>query len=350
MAPLLAILNAVRRAVQRDLGTFESIKVNNFFLFVALLIYGALNSGQPPKSAEPFLLLLGFLLLFPISSDPLAIIPAVRLAAWPLTNRQRFALRVTSLGLSPVLWITVFIMVKTASVAVAAAFLTIAIGLQLVMVVSGGIARRDPRWNPFRYIPLIPGRLGGLIRNNIREMLSLLDPYVAVLVSLAGALYRWLSAHPDPAAFPIMALLVALALSTYAQSLFGLDFGSGMTRYRLLPLRGWEILLAKDIVFLGILIVLILPLSVGSGLTFGLAALAIGHHSSVLLHLPQRRWRFTGGRLLPVGALQAFGGVALGFAEEQKGVLVLVGTAVGFMVSLFWYGRLWEQQILNQRR
>ena len=169
-------------------------------------------------------------------------------------------------------------------------------------------------------------------------------------MSAAAAAYRVLSSHPDPAAFPIMALLVALALSTYAQSLFGMDAGSGMTRYRLLPLRGWEILLAKDVVFLGILLVLVLPLSAGPGLTFGLAALAIGHHSTVLLDLPQRRWRFTGGRLLPVGALQAVGGVTLGFAEEQRGVVLLICVAMAFVLSLFWYGRVWDRQALKLPR
>jgi hypothetical protein len=45
-------------------------------------------------------------------------------------------------------------------------------------------------------------------------------------------------------------------MSTYAQSLFGLELGSGsgMTRYHLLPLGGWEILLAKDIAFLAMLL------------------------------------------------------------------------------------------------
>ncbi len=61
MAALFAILKALRRAVGRDLGTLQSVKINNLFLFVALLVYGALASGQPPKSAEPFFVLLGFL-------------------------------------------------------------------------------------------------------------------------------------------------------------------------------------------------------------------------------------------------------------------------------------------------
>jgi hypothetical protein len=112
----------------------------------------------------------------------------------------------------------------------------------------------------------------------------------------------------------------------------------------LLPLGGWESLLAKDIAFLAILSVLLLPLDPGPGMTCGLVALALGHHSSVLLELPQQRWRFTGGRLLPVGALQAVCGVALGFLEYQRGLVVLVAAAVGYLVSLRYYGWRWERQ------
>ena len=54
MAAVLAILNALRRAVGRDLGTLASIKVNNLFLFVALLAYGALNTGLKPTTPIRF--------------------------------------------------------------------------------------------------------------------------------------------------------------------------------------------------------------------------------------------------------------------------------------------------------
>jgi hypothetical protein len=348
MAALLAILKALRRAVGRDLGTLQSIKVNNLFLFVALLVAGALASGQPPKSAEPFFVLLGFLLLFPLSSDPLGKIPPARLALWPLTAGQRLGLRFASLALSPVAWIGVLILLKTARPLVALAFCGLAVGLQGAAALGRHAARRDPHWDLLRHIPQFPGRLGGLVRKNIREMLSLMDPYAALLLSIGGGAYRVFGAHPDPAAFAIVGLLVALTMSTYAQSLFGLELGSsmgsGMTRYRLLPLGGWEILLAKDIAFLAVLFVLLLPLDPGPGMTFGLAALALGHHSSVLLELPQQRWRFTGGRLLPVGALQAVGGMALGFLEYERGLVVLVPAALGYLVSLHYYGRRWERR------
>lgn len=344
MAAVLAILKALRRAVGRDLGTLASIKVNNLFLFVVLLAYGALNSGLRPKSAYPFFVLLGFLLLFPLSSDPLGKIPPARLGLWPLSSGQRVGLRFASLALSPVTWIGVLILIKTAQPPVALAFFSLAAGMQAAVTLGNHAARRDPHWDVLRYIPRFPGRLGGLVRKNVREMLSLLDPYAALLISIGGGAYRVFAAHPDPEAFAILGLLVALTMSTYAQSLFGLELGSGsgMTRYRLLPLRGWDVLLAKDIAFLAVLFVLLLPLDPLPGMTFGLAALALGHHSSVLMELPHTRWRFTGGRLLPVGALQAMGGMALGFLEYQRGLAVFATCAAGYLVSLRYYGRRWE--------
>ena len=321
MSALRAIVKALRRAVARDLGTIKSIKVNNLFLFVALLAYGALNTGLPPKSAYPLFPLLGFLLLFPLSSDPLGKIPPARLALWPLTGGQRLGLRFASLALSPVTWIGVFILLKTARPRMALGFCGLAAGMQGAAALGRYAARRDPHWNLLRHIPQFPGRLGGLVRKNMREILSLLDPYAALLISIGGCAYRVLGAHPDPEAFAIIGLLMALTMSTYAQSLFGLELGSsGMTRYRLLPLDP------------------------GPGMTLGLVALALGHHSSVLIELPQQRWRFTGGRLLPVGALQAVGGMALGFLEYQRGLVVLVAAAFAYLVSLHYYGRRWERR------
>jgi hypothetical protein len=330
---VLAILKALSLAVRRDFATFQSIKVNNFFLFVALLMYGALESGVQPASAYPFLLLLGFLLLFPLSSDPLARIPPDRLACWPLGGGQRLALRLTSLALSPVLWLTVLLMLKT-SVSLALFFLGTAIAMQASIILGRRVAFAAPRGNPLRAIPPIPGRLGGLVRLNVRQMLCVLDFYVALLLSSGGAVYRFLTPHPDPDAFPILALLVALALSTYAQCLFALDSSSGSTRYRLLPLRGWQILLAKDIAFLGVLLVLVLPLSPWPGLTFGLAALAIGHFPSVGLWRPQMRWRFSSGRLV-FGAAQVVSGIALGLAEYQRGAGFLLFSAAACILSLW---------------
>jgi hypothetical protein len=319
-----AVLRALTRAIRRDLATWESVKVNNFFLFVALLIYGALVSGVKPASSYPFLIFLGFLLLFPLSSDPLDKIPASRLACWPLTRRDRIALRFGSLALSPILWL-VFGAMLLASPLLALCFLLIS-----------GVSRVNFDWSLHR-IPLPPG----LAANHARQMFSLLDTWLAVLLAIGGALYRVFATHTDEAAFPMLAILVALALSTNAQSLFGLDSKSAMVRYRLLPLKGWQILLQKDAAFLSILLLCVAPLSAPAGMTFGFIALAIGHYPSVSHHRPQRRWRFASGKLL-YGVAQITLGASLGLAASQQALWLLPTSAAVWLLSLHHNGRRWD--------
>ncbi len=110
--------------------------------------------------------------------------------------------------------------------------------MQAMRAAGRSLVKRDPHWDMLGDIPHWPGRLGGLFRKDLREMLSLLDPYAAALLSLCGSAYRIFAAHPDPAAFSIMSLLAALAMSTCAQSPFGLDGGAGVTRYRLARCAG----------------------------------------------------------------------------------------------------------------
>jgi hypothetical protein len=323
----VAILQALGSAVRRDLGSFRSLQVNNFFLFVLLLIYGALVSGVRPASSYPFLLLLGLLLLFPLSSDPLAKIPASRFALWPLSRGQTIALRAVSVVLSPVLWFALFIAWRVQP-SLLLAFIALAIGSQVlgrVSVSSGG----------WRWMPEFPGPLGAFVTKDLRQMFSVLDTYVAVLIALGGVAYRLLAAHPDPAAFPIFAMLVALALSTYAQCSFALDGPSGLTRYGLLPLTGMQVLRSKDNAFFLLLAVLTAPLNLASGLAFGFAAVAIGRYPALRSRLPVVRRRFTGGRFV-FGAAQMVVGAALGFAADRHGPAYLLGSAVLYAASLYF--------------
>jgi hypothetical protein len=344
LAALLAILNSIRRAVQRDLYSFEAIKCNNFFLFVAVLVYGSLNSGVEPRSAEALLLLLSFLLLFPIASDPLAKVPASRLRLWPLSRNQRFALRIASLAVSPIVWIAIILILRKVNYVVALSFIAFAVVIQFVIATAKRFGRRTPRSNLLLYIPHLPGRFGFVVQKDIRDLLTLLDTWLAVLFCVGAVCYRFLSPNPNPFAFSIISILIAIILSTYTQSLFGLELNFALVRYRLLPLRGWEILLAKDIAILGLLIVMVLPLSPLPGLTAGLAACTIGHHSSVLVRLPQKRWRFTSGTILPIGGLQIVGCFVLGLGAQQKGLVILLFTGAAYLASLWWYGRVWERR------
>jgi hypothetical protein len=327
MRAIGVILRAVARAMRRDAGSFAALKVNNFFLFVLLLIAGNVSSGLPPRSAYPFLLVVFLLLLFPLSSDPLAKIPPMRSAAWPLDGPQRATLRITSVALSPLFWLALVLFLRTAA-SLGFAFLGMAASMQAAMAFV-------------RVTPVVPGlslglpfygKLGPLITATLRQMFQVLDTYLAILIALGGCLYRFFYPAPDPAAYPIFSLLIALALSTYAQCLFELDSESARTRYRLLPVQPREILLAKDTAYLGLLLLFTLPLSPVAGMTFGLAALAIGHFPA-LRRNPQYRWRFLGGRFV-IGAAQVACGAALGLTAANTNIAFALLPLGGYLLRV----------------
>lgn len=308
--------------MRRDLGTFGSIVANNFFLFIALLMAGAFTAGVAPVSAYPYLALLLFLMLFPLAADPLAKIPAVRLGLWPLGPRQRLVLRAAALAVSPMLWLTVAVAIRLGRPRFALAVI-------VVPLLTHSLA--TPRWQPLRRVPAF----GELMRNNLRQMLSVLDPYLAALIALF-AVFAHVRALEGGAAG--MAMLIALALSTYAQCLFSLDGPAGITRGRLLPIAPWRILLAKDAAYLAILLVLVLPVEPVAGLTCGLLALAIGRYPSVRYRLPVLRWRFTSGRVF-FGSLQIAAGAAA-ITQADHGWFVFALAAALWLISLFWGARM----------
>jgi hypothetical protein len=320
-----AVMGALVKSARRDLAGFASLKTNNFFLFVVLLIWGALNSGVEPVSSYPFLLVLGLLMLFPASGDPLEKIPHVRLALWPLRRGARAALRLGSLLLNPALLLMAGLMALRAKVWITLGFVALVAGSRMGGRQSSAIRSQAVS---------LPG-MPGLLANNLRQMFTVLDTYLALAIGAGGGLWRLLGAHADPGAFPILSLLAAVALSTCAQCLFALDGEAGRTRYRLLPVRGWRILAAKDAAFLGILFLAVCPLSVLPGMTFGLAALALGRYPSLCVRQPQQRWRFTSGRVL-WGVLQGVVGAALGFGNA-----IAIAAAL-YALSLWWGGREWD--------
>ncbi|HTS50660.1 MAG TPA: hypothetical protein VMH05_22095 [Bryobacteraceae bacterium] len=337
MAGPFAILSALARSVWRDLRTFSSISGNNIALFVVIVMY------QQPQSVAFFLMILGVLLLGPLSGDPLRKVPPDRLALWPLSMRQRVGLRLGSLALSPVVWFAVPFFIWTGG----AAFGLLLIGAALLIQVAVGIwSHRRPGRPGARLavrLPELPGRWGGLIQKNLRQMLTVLDCYAALALALGGTLYRVFGARPDPDAFLILALVVVIAVSTYGQCLFGLDLPWGIARYRVLPLRGYEILLAKDVAFLLVAAVLVAPLALLPGLAGALVALAVGHHASVLQPQRQARWRFAGGALWPSGFFQVFPLVAIGVATGRASTWYLGLALAAYLVSLWYYGREWDK-------
>ncbi len=318
--------------VWRDLRNLGTVASNNFFLFCFLLL------GQ----AGGFLqLILGLVLLFPLTVDPLAKIPKTRLALWPLNSSERVQLRLGSLALSPALWITLGLLVWGSRNVMGGSFALIAVPCLMLNAVFAEIPKRLPRFNVLRFVPAMPGRLGGLIRKNLREMLQVLDLYPGLVLTIVGVIYR-ISRKPEPDALMMLALLTILSLSTYAQRLFAFDSEELHNRYRLLPLRGWQVLLAKDVAFLIVALALVLPLAPLTGLAAALAVLAVGHHASVMQPAAQAKWRFTGGAALPVSIAQVVLMFGAGTAVFRGNVLWLIPCVLGYAASLWWYGRQLE--------
>jgi hypothetical protein len=332
MARLIAILRALARAFHRGEKSFGSLAGNNFFL-VAVLFLG--------KAGGFLFLIMGLVMLFPLSTDPLRKIPVSRLALWPLEKREYWLLRAASPWVNPMTWVIAALALWAARGSVTVGLWALAAGL----FAAGFLLSELPLPSgsaPWRRVPHFPGALDQLIRKNLRGMLSTLDFYCALLLSLSTLAYR-LAGPPLPAeAFLAMTVLVVVALSSFAQCLFGLDGAGGLSRYRLLPVRGWRILAAKDAAFLLIAMLLVAPLAPMAGLGAALVALAMGRRPSVEDPRPQTRWRFSAGSSPVYGVVEVMAMASAASAIYFTSALVLAPCAAAWLGSLWWYGRRME--------
>jgi hypothetical protein len=330
MARTAAILRVLWRVLRRDQRSLQSVASNNFFIVSALLL----------QNAGTFIyLIIGVVLLFPLSTDPMRKIPRSRLQLWPLDGRDRHLLRALSPWVNPMTW-------ALAALAIWAARGRVSIGLWALAaaIAGGGFLLSElpggPAHGLLRRVPRFPTALNQLVRKNIREILCTLDFYCGM--ALAAAAAAWRAAHmPLPAeALLALTLLVVLAFSSYAQCLFGLDGRGGLSRYRLLPLRGWQILGAKDAALLTIVIPLTLALAPLAGIGAAFVALAIGHEASVNQTRVQARWRFSSGAGIPYGLFQAAAMAMAAAGIFFSGAFILAACAAAWILSLWWYGRV----------
>ena len=329
MARLAAILKALAKAFRRDWQSFGSLGANNLLWVTVLLLQ---------KAGTFIYLIVGLVMLVPMSADPLRKIPPSRLILWPLARRDRWLLRALSPWINPITWLVAALAVWSLRGRVTAGLIALAAGLVAAgfLLSSLPVPRGFGMW---RRVPHFPGPLNQLIRKNLREILSTLDFYCALLLSVALLAYR-LAGRPLPIeAFLAMTLLIVLALSTYTQSLFGLDGEGGLSRYRLLPLAGWQLLAAKDGAFLAAAVVLTLPGEPLTGLAAALIVLATGHGPSVDRPTPQIRWRFTNGSSIMYGLFQAIMMGLAGAAVFFSGAWLVIPCAAIWAGTLWWYGK-----------
>lgn len=342
MARLIAALRLLWVVTRRDLNSLSSLGLNNLFFCVAFLVQGSHDPETAFLTALPFLLVLFLPMLFAISAGTLERIPSVRENLWPLTSKERVMLRAAGVVLSPAFWLLGGVIVLWAGLAVGVCFLVFAAVVQLLVFFVARVTGGESGFRLLGHVPRFPGTLGGVVQVSLRHIFTSLDFYTAVMLSVAGSAYRLFAAKPQPDAFPILALLIALTLSTYAQRMFGLESPGSVARYHLLPVAGWRILLANDVAYLGVLAVVALPLCLALAMTFGLVAVSVGRYPSLRQTGRQRAWRFTGGDIR-FGALQVlFGGlVAVGNMRISHWFFaVAVGTYVlSLIAGDFWWSK-----------
>lgn len=336
MAGVIGVLKAIRLAAWRDFKSFQSVTGQNLFFFLLFVAY------QQAESTYFLFLILALILLFPLSTDPLQKIPADRRILWPLLKREWAVIRLGSLALSPIAWIAALLILTRVNWTISVLFVGIVAALQPVSYLLRRSFTKLPRTNALYWIPTPPGITGAIMHLHWREILRTLDPYVALVLSLCSMLYS-LSGKPVDSSEPrIMSLVVAIAMSTQTQVLFGID-GAGVARYRQSPIRGWRILLAKDLAFLALLGLLVLPLDFVSGLAAGLVVLTVGHHRSVLKIFPQAQWRFTSGTLFPDGVLQIVLLLAAGNNIRGQGLWLATLCVSAWFASVLLYGWFWDR-------
>ncbi len=328
MRAILAVLRATWDALRREQESRLKVPANNLYYAAAASIF-----MLDPMVALFVAMVMAIILFLPLSADPLRLAPASRLGLWPLSGRQRRLLRAISPWLNPVTWlVAAFVLWRRVSVGIAG----LASGAFAVGFVApwrraasgGGVLRLAPRF---------PGGLGSLVRKDLRGLATTLDFYCALIPAIAALGYRVAGLLPKDAFLP-GTLIVLLAISTPSQTLFGLDGRAGLTRYRLLPIAGWRVLVAKDTAFLLAAVVLTAALAPLAGLAGALIALAMGRRAAIQENRAQLRWRLQTGVSFGPALAQIVAMLGAAAFEYAKGPLILLPCIAAWGASLWWGG------------
>ena len=334
MARITIVLGPLAKVILRDYAHSTSV-AGNHFLLAALLLF-ALN----PRGAVFLVIVATLVLIFPLSSDLLRRIPRERLLLLPLSPAENLRIKILGIILNPTLWLIIGLplFVGKRYLIVSILLIIIIISINVITLLWRQDVFHVQNFGFLRYLPILPGPFGGLLIKNIREMFSVLDPYVGIVLSISALIYQSTSADPVPEAIYGSTLLIVLTLSTYAQNLFALDSGGSFERYGILPMPGWKILLSKDLAFLLVLMLLVLPLNPVVGLASGLVLLAFGHWKSVVRPTKQARWCFVAGNRGWSGAIQVVCMMGAGVATHHLTAWVLYPCAAFYLVSLSYFG------------
>lgn len=323
-----SLLISIWKADRRNRKSLASFSSNNlFYLGMALLLFSD-RSG-----ALFFFVIIGVLLFLPAAADPLRSVPSERLALWPIPSRQHGLMRVITPWFNPLSWLLVALLIWRG----------VTVGLWAIL--AGGFAlgfvgpSRLLSGKRFRAFPApaLGGSLSLLVRKNVRQLFSTLDVYAGGIMALLATGFRAAGRMPDEAMLPAT-LLSLLLMSTGAQSLFGLD-GGGLVRYRLMPLRGWQILVAKGTGFGVIGVLITLGLAPVAGFCAVCMMLAVGHFASVVHPRPERAWTLQTSPSLGSSLVQIAAMIAAGIGASRLPWVAVPVCVLAYALSTWIFGR-----------
>ena len=336
MAAIAAIVIAIVRSGWRSLRAASSLTGNNLVGLIALLM--AEEPTNRPSRTTVFYMMIGLLWVLPLSQELTRRIPPLRFRLWPLNPLQRAIIYVVNLLLNPLVFTAIFFGMLSRDRQVGLGLVAIGAVAPIVVLAGRILARPISGWSPLGLVPRPPGRLGGLVQNQIRELLHLLDVYFALMTAIAGFTYIHFGVNPGSVEPFVIGCLVVLLMSTCAQGHVTLDLKADQTRMRLLPISGAAVLFSRDAAWMLVTIPLTVGFPILPSASSALAVLVIGHRTSIKESIEQRRWNFATGRLFPHGVFQMLVLVGAGSAVQHWGwptFAVLTGVYLG---SLWWSG------------
>lgn len=135
-----------------------------------------------------------------------------------------------------------------------------------------------------------PGKLGGLLKKDLRYLVRLLDVYFALPVVILFIIYLASNPEPSAAVFKVVLIILFLPCVSMASNCFGLDSPLGLDRYSLFPLSGRDILLSKNLAFVLLFVVLVGAIFPLAFWRFGAGITALGVIELVLMALAYLSW------------------------------------------------------------
>lgn len=215
----------------------------------------------------------------------------------------------------------------------------------------------------------LPGRLGPLAQKEYRSVLRMPDLWLGLLPVVVATVYSFTALTSPMLRLSAIALTCALNGNLTMNS-FGLDRPAALTRYLILPIRGRDLLLAKNVGLAGALAMQITPLlAIGawqgggrelvSALNVGIASL-LGHlawGNVVSVFAPRRAepYRSVQGSdpvtalfSMTLGALPGLGVIALRLSASPLAPFGIAAIVLGAMA--WYYGSLVFAGVSFERR